>query len=246
MAKTPLQKLPDKPPPRQKPITKTPPIKKTRQNPPPPRQNPLTKTPRQNPPTKTSLTKNRDKPSPSKTPLTKKTTIAPPDKTPGNPPPPEQNAPQNPSQTKPPTKSPRTNLPTPPQKKYKKKQSNNTNPTEKTVCDVIRYYHGAIMLVKCLQIYAFHCLKYFEFLFLDFCPIGSNNLFRSSIYNSACRIYSYMWCGLVEIICYRMLTSLDFYYVILHVTVIYLFYNRLTSWTVQSKDKCNLMRVFFQ
>ena len=75
--------------------------------------------------------------------------------------------------------------------------------------------------------------------------IGSNNLFRSSIYNSACRIYSYMWCGLVEIICYRMLASLDFYYVILHVTVIYLFYNRLTSWTVQSKDKCNLMRVFF-
>ena len=50
--------------------------------------------------------------------------------------------------------------------------------------------------------------------------IGSNNLFRSSIYNSAGRIYSYI-CGLVEIICYRMLTSLDFYYVILHVTVIY-------------------------
>ena len=76
--------------------------------------------------------------------------------------------------------------------------------------------------------------------------IGSNNLFRSSIYNSACRIYSYMWCGLVEIICYRMLTSLDYYYVILHVTVIYLFYNRLTSWTDQSKDKCNLMYVKIQ
>ena len=53
-------------------------------------------------------------------------------------------------------------------------------------------------------------------------------MFISSIYNSTCCIYSYMWtCG---IICYtsfpyRMLTSLDFYYVTLHVTVIYLFYD---------------------
>ena len=58
--------------------------------------------------------------------------------------------------------------------------------------------------------------------------IVSNNLIISNIYNSTCRIYSYMWIG--EIICYtcfphRMLTSLDLYYVTLHVTVIHLFYN---------------------
>ena len=57
--------------------------------------------------------------------------------------------------------------------------------------------------------------------------IVSNNLFISSIYNSTC-IYSYMWTwwdNLLYMFPYRMLTSLDFYYVTLHVNVIYLFYN---------------------
>ena len=58
--------------------------------------------------------------------------------------------------------------------------------------------------------------------------IISNNLFISSIYNSIV-VFIHI-CGLGGIICYtcfshRMLTSLDFYYVTLHVTVIYLFYN---------------------
>ena len=70
-------------------------------------------------------------------------------------------------------------------------------------------------------------------LFLDFGQgmTVSNNYFLSSIYN--CRIYSYtctcMWTWLIIIwdTCFphRMLTSLDFYYVTLHVSVIYLFYD---------------------
>ena len=56
--------------------------------------------------------------------------------------------------------------------------------------------------------------------------IVSTNLFISSIYNSTCRIYSCMWIWW-DYTCFphRMLNSLDFYYVTLHVTVIYLFYN---------------------
>ena len=59
--------------------------------------------------------------------------------------------------------------------------------------------------------------------------IISNNLFISSIYNSTCGIYLYMWTWLI-ISCYtcflhRTLTSLGLYYVTLHVTVIYLFYD---------------------
>ena len=66
------------------------------------------------------------------------------------------------------------------------------------VRDVLWYYHGAIVLVKCSQIYAFHHLmNYWEFLFLVFGfwsrIIVSNKLFISSIYNLTCRIYSYMW-----------------------------------------------------
>ena len=58
--------------------------------------------------------------------------------------------------------------------------------------------------------------------------IVSNNVFISSIYNSTSRVYhTFGFGGIICDTCFahRMLTSLDFYHVPLHVTVIYLLYN---------------------
>ena len=53
----------------------------------------------------------------------------------------------------------------------------------------------------------------------------SNNLFISSIHNSTCRIYSYMWTWWDNLFNTECLLLLIFIIVTLHVTVIYLFDN---------------------
>ena len=74
-------------------------------------------------------------------------------------------------------------------------------------------------------------MNYREFSFLDF---GQGLLFQTTYLYRANIIQLVLFililCGLGGLICYtcfphRMLTSLDFYYVTLHVTVISLFYN---------------------
>ena len=93
---------------------------------------------------------------------------------------------------------------------------------------ILPWRNSASEIIANLSIPSFdELLKIFVFGFWSRI-IVSNKLFTSNIYNSTCRIYSYMWTwwdNLVYMFPNKMLISLDFYYVTLHVTVIYLFHN---------------------